>query len=86
MQLSTIDQVEQEECLIDNESIIVLISKKSIVQLGLTWNPSIWIWINMKSVSNYVENTLGVYTLLWKNLIYFSKCTFWTIHVTYVFR
>jgi len=43
MQLSTIDQVEQEECLIDNESIIVLMSKESIVQLGLTWNSSIWI-------------------------------------------
>lgn len=53
-----INQVGQEECLIDNGSMIVSMAKDVAVQLGLTWDPSIR--INMESASNHVEQTLGL--------------------------
>ena len=55
---TTINQVGQEECLLDNGSMIVSMAKEVAVQLGLTWDPSIQ--INMESASNHVEKTLGL--------------------------
>ena len=53
-----INRVGQEECLIDNGSMIVSMAKDVAIQLGLTWDPSIQ--INMESASNHVEKTLGL--------------------------
>jgi hypothetical protein len=54
----TINRLGQEECLIDNGSMIVSMSKEGAVQLGLTWDPTIR--VNMESASNHVEKTLGL--------------------------
>jgi hypothetical protein len=48
----------QEECLMDGGSMIVSMSKKVAVQLGLVWDPTIR--IDMESASNHVDRTLGV--------------------------
>lgn len=55
---TTINQVGQEECLLDNGSMIVSMAKEVAIQLGLTWDPSIQ--INMESASNHIEKTLGL--------------------------
>lgn len=55
---TTINQVGQEECLLDNGSMIVSMAKEVAVQLGLTWDPPIQ--INMESASNHIEKTLGL--------------------------
>ena len=54
----TINRVGQEECLLDNGSMIVSMARESAVQLGLNWDPSIR--INMESASNHLEKTLGL--------------------------
>jgi hypothetical protein len=53
-----INGIGQEECLLDGGSMIVSISKKVAVQLGLVWDPAIR--IDMESASNHVDRTLGV--------------------------
>jgi hypothetical protein len=53
-----INGVGQEECVLDGGSMIVSMSKKVAVQLGLVWDPSVS--IDMESASNHVEQTLGV--------------------------
>ena len=55
---ATINGVGQEECLLDNGSMIVSMSKEVATQLGLTWDPLIT--IDMESASNHVERTLGI--------------------------
>lgn len=55
---SWINKVGQEECLLDNGSMIISMAKQVAIQLGLTWDPSIR--INMESASNHVEKTLGL--------------------------
>lgn len=55
---TTINGIGQEECLLDDGSMIVSMAKEVAVQLGLTWDPSIR--INMESASNHVEKTLGL--------------------------
>lgn len=55
---TTINRVGQEECLIDNGSMIISMGREVAVQLGLTWDPTIR--INMESASNHVEKTLGL--------------------------
>lgn len=50
--------VGQEECLLDGGSMIVSMSKKVAIQLGLGWDPSVK--IDMESASNHIEQTLGV--------------------------
>jgi len=55
---AVLNRVGQEECLIDNGSMIVSMAKNIAIQLGLTWDPSIQ--INMESASNHVEKTLGL--------------------------
>jgi hypothetical protein len=54
----TVNQVGQEECLLDNGSMIVSMSRKAAEELGLTWDPNIR--INMESASNHLEKTLGL--------------------------
>jgi hypothetical protein len=54
----TINRVGQEECLLDNGSMIVSMSKELAVQLGLNWDPAIR--IDMESASSHVERTLGL--------------------------
>ena len=54
----SINGVGQEECVLDRGSMIVSMSKKVAVQLGLVWDPTIS--IEMESASNHVEQTLGV--------------------------
>lgn len=54
----TINRVGQEECLLDNGSMIVSMARDAAVQMGLTWDPVIQ--INMESASNHVEKTLGL--------------------------
>jgi len=54
----TINRVGQEECLLDDGSMIVSMAKEAAVQLGLTWDPAVR--INMESASNHVEKTLGL--------------------------
>jgi len=51
-----INRVGQEECLLDDGSMIVSMSKEVAVQL--TWDPSIR--INMESASNHLKKTLGL--------------------------
>lgn len=53
-----INRVGQEECLLDNGSMIVSMAKNVAVDSGLNWDPSIR--INMESASNHVEKTLGL--------------------------
>jgi len=53
-----INGLGQEECLLDGGSMIVSMSKKVAVQLGLVWDPTIR--IDMESASNHVDRTLGV--------------------------
>ncbi len=53
-----VNQVGHEECLLDNGSMIVSMSRKAAEQLGLTWDPTIC--INMESTSNHLEKTLGL--------------------------
>ena len=53
-----INKVGQEECLIDNGSMIVSMARERAVRFGLTWDPSIR--INMESASNHLEKTLGL--------------------------
>jgi hypothetical protein len=55
---ATINGIRQEECLIDNGSMMVSISREVATQLGLTWDPSLT--INMESASGHVERTLGI--------------------------
>jgi hypothetical protein len=55
---ATINRVGQEECLLDDGSMIVSMAKEAAVELGLTWDPSVR--INMESASNHVEKTLGL--------------------------
>jgi len=54
----TINRVGQEECLLDDGSMIVSMAKEAAIELGLTWDPSVR--INMESASNHVEKTLGL--------------------------
>lgn len=54
----TINQLGQEECLLDEGSMIVSMGKDVAVQLGLNWDPSVR--VNMESASNHVEKTLGL--------------------------
>jgi len=54
----TINRVGQEECLLDGGSMIVSMARDCAVQMGLTWDPSIC--VNMESVSNHLERTLGL--------------------------
>jgi hypothetical protein len=54
----TINRIGQEECLLDNGSMIVSMAHDTAVQLGLTWDPLIR--FNMESASNHVEKTLGL--------------------------
>lgn len=54
----TINRLGQEECLLDNGTMIVSMLRESAVQLGLTWDPSLR--INMESASNHIEKTLGL--------------------------
>ena len=53
-----INRIGQEECLLDNGSMIVSMAKAVAIQLGLTWDPSIC--INMESASSHFEKTLGL--------------------------
>jgi hypothetical protein len=53
-----INRVGQEECLLDNGSMIVSMARECAVHFGLTWDPSIR--INMESASNHLEKTLGL--------------------------
>lgn len=55
---ATVNRVGQEECLLDDGSMIVSMAREAAVQLGLNWDPSIR--INMESASNHVEKTLGL--------------------------
>ena len=55
---ATVNRVGQEECLLDDGSMIVSMAREAAVQLGLSWDPSIR--INMESASNHVEKTLGL--------------------------
>jgi hypothetical protein len=59
-----INGVGQEECLMDDGSMINSMSKEVAVQLGLNWDPGIT--MNMESASNHIEPTLG----LAKNVIF----------------
>lgn len=54
----TVNRIGQEECLLDNGSMIVSMSRESAVHLGLTWDPALR--INMESASNHIEKTLGL--------------------------
>lgn len=54
----TINGIGQEECLLDEGSMIVSMSKEVATQLGLHWDPSVR--INMESASSHVEKTLGL--------------------------
>jgi hypothetical protein len=54
----TINGVGQEECLLDDGSMIVSMSKVVATELGLTWDPEVR--INMESASNHVEKSLGI--------------------------
>ena len=53
-----INGVGQEECLLDDGSMIISMSKEVATELGLTWDPDIR--INMESASNHVEKSLGI--------------------------
>ena len=53
-----INGVGQEECLLDNGSMIVSMAKETAVGLGLTWDPGVR--INMESASNHMEKSLGI--------------------------
>lgn len=55
---TTINRVGQEECLLDDGSMIVSMAKVAAVQLGLTWDPGLR--MNMESASKHVEETLGL--------------------------
>ena len=55
---ANINRIGQEECLLDDGSMIVSMSKETATQLGLVWDPAIK--INMESASNHVEQTLGL--------------------------
>lgn len=54
----TINGVGQEECLLDDGSMIISMSKVVATELGLTWDPDVR--INMESASNHVEKSLGI--------------------------
>ena len=54
----TINGVGQEQCLLDNGSMIVSMARKVAIELGLNWDPALR--INMESASNHVEKTLGL--------------------------
>jgi hypothetical protein len=53
-----INGVGQEECLMDDGSMIISMGKEVAVQLGLNWDPAIT--MNMESASNHIEPTLGL--------------------------
>jgi hypothetical protein len=53
-----INRMGQEECLLDDGSMIVSMSKEVATQLGLTWDPGLQ--INMESASKHVDRTLGL--------------------------
>jgi len=53
-----INGVGQEECLLDGGSMIVSMSKKVAVELGLGWDPLVR--IEMGSATNHTAMTLGV--------------------------
>ena len=53
-----INGVGQEECLLDEGSMIISMSKEVATELGLTWDPEVR--INMESASNHVEKSLGI--------------------------
>ena len=53
-----VNRLAQEECILDEGSMIVSMAKAAAVLSGLTWDPSIR--INMESASNHVERTLGL--------------------------
>lgn len=55
---TTVNNVGQEECLLDNGSQIVSMGKDIAIQNGLTWDHSLR--INMESASNHLEKTLGL--------------------------
>jgi hypothetical protein len=55
---ATVNRVGQEECLMDNGSMIVSMARETAIQFGLTWDPTIC--IEMESASNHVEKTLGL--------------------------
>jgi hypothetical protein len=54
----TVNRTGPAECLVDNGSSIVSMSKAAAVQHGLTWDPMLS--INMESATNHVERTLGM--------------------------
>jgi hypothetical protein len=54
----TINRTGQEECVLDNGSMIVSMAKTVAVQLGLTWDPTLQ--INMESATSHTEMTLGL--------------------------
>jgi hypothetical protein len=53
-----INGMGQEECLLDEGSMIISMSKGVATELGLTWDPGIR--INMESASSHVEKSLGI--------------------------
>jgi hypothetical protein len=53
-----INGIGQEECLMDDGSMINSMSKEVAVQLGLNWDPEIT--MNMESASSHIEQTLGL--------------------------
>jgi hypothetical protein len=53
-----VNRMEQEECLVDNGSMIVSMSRKAAIELGLTWEPALR--IQMESASGHLESTLGI--------------------------
>lgn len=55
---ATVNCVGQEECLLDDGSMIVSMRRDVATELGLNWDPSIQ--FNMESASNHVERTLGL--------------------------
>jgi len=55
---TNINGVGQEECLLDDGSMIISMAKTVATELGLTWDPDLR--INMESASNHVERTLGI--------------------------
>jgi hypothetical protein len=54
----TINRIGQEECVMDNGSMIVSMARESAINYGLNWDPALS--ISMESASKHVERTLGL--------------------------
>jgi len=54
----TINWIGQEECVMDNGSMIILMARESTIKYGLNWDPALS--ISMESASSHVEKMLGV--------------------------